>query len=88
MRYVIIRNQKSDKFTLHNAACRVAVKHYEGSTVCLDDENTHATVEVCLADMVVYADECGWERSPKVKICNCAKTAQRLIAECDARETK
>lgn len=73
MRYVIIRNQKSDKFTMHSTTCRVAVKHYEDSTACLDDENTHTTVEACLADMVVYAEECGWNEAPKVKVCNCAK---------------
>jgi len=73
MRFIIIRNQKSDKFTLHAATCRVAVKHYEGSTVCLEDEHTHPTVEACLADMGVYAEECGWEAAPKVKICGCAK---------------
>ena len=73
MRYVIIRNQKSDKFTLHAATCRVATKHYEGSQVCLEDDNTHPTVEAALADMVVYADECGWSTSPQSQICHCAK---------------
>lgn len=74
MKYVIIRNQKSDSFTMHATTCRVAIKHYD-----LDGRSDQYfadapdSIEQCLAEMKEYADECGWESAPKVKICNCAK---------------
>jgi hypothetical protein len=74
MNFVIIRNQKTDSFTMHATTCRVAIKHYD-----LDGKSQQYfadapdSVEKCLAEMVQYAEECGWNEAPKVKICKCAK---------------
>lgn len=75
MKYIIIRNKKSDKFTMHATTCQVPQKHYADMKANYDALVADApdTVAQCLADMATYAEECGWNACPEVKICNCAK---------------
>lgn len=70
--FTIIRSQKTDKFTMHATTCRVAVKHFERAEEGAIDYGA-VSVEACLADMAQYAEECGWDATPEVKICKCAK---------------
>lgn len=66
MRFVVIRNQKSDKFTMHRASCSVAVKHYglQVSSISV------ATQEEALADVAEL------DSTIKVKICECCKETE------------
>jgi hypothetical protein len=73
MKYVIIRSDKTDKFTMHAITCQVAVKHYGDKMIARISENAPETTVQCMAEMAQYADECGWNECPKVKICKCAK---------------
>lgn len=61
MKYVVIRNQKSDKLTLHSAICSVAVKHY-GNMV---DAAAYDTKDEAIEDTAFHGT--------KVKTCDCAK---------------
>lgn len=63
MKYIVIRNTKSDKLTVHNVACSVAVKHYakvKNLEALADD-----TIEEALEGVAFHGS--------KVKICDCAK---------------
>jgi hypothetical protein len=61
MNYVVIRNRKSDKLTMHTVVCSVAVKHY-GESV---DAASYETREEAIQDNEFHGT--------KIKICNCAK---------------
>lgn len=72
MRYIIIRSDRTDKFTMHATTCQVAAKHY-GQSLATVTADAPDTIEQCLLEMTIYAEECGWDAAPPVKICNCAK---------------
>lgn len=61
MNYVIIRNLKSDKLTMHAVTCSVAVKHY-GKMV---DAASYETKDEAILDTAFHGT--------KVKTCACAK---------------
>lgn len=63
MRYIVIRNKKSDKLTLHSTQCSVAIKHYSD---CHD-------IERLADDTIAEAIEGVAFHGGKVKICDCAK---------------
>jgi hypothetical protein len=73
MKFVIIRSNKTDKFTMHATTCQVAVKHYGDNMIARIEQDAPESTAKCMTEMAEYADECGWNECPKVKICNCAK---------------
>lgn len=77
MKFIIIRNDKADTFSMHASTCRVAMKHYDGKRHCSMDTAVAAegydSVAECLAGIATYAEECGWNAAPDVKICGYAK---------------
>lgn len=62
MKYIVIRNRKSDKLTLHSAACSVPKKVLG-----------EALVELAAVDTKDEAIESVAFHGGKVKICDCAK---------------
>ena len=65
MRYIVIRNLKSDKLTLHSHACTVVLKHFGIITPQYIEDAASDTIEEAKADVAFHGT--------KVKICNCAK---------------
>lgn len=66
MRYIVIRNQKSDKLTMHNSTCSAVSKHF-GPRV------SAAKIEAFSSDPQAEALEAVEFHGGKTKICNCCK---------------
>jgi hypothetical protein len=73
MNFVTIRSDRTDKFTMHSINCQVAIKHYGFKMIARLAKDAPTTIEGELANMVQYANECGWNECPKIKICKCCK---------------
>lgn len=65
MRYIVIRNQKSDKLTLHSHTCSVVLKHFGVVTSQYFEDAASDTIEEAKADVAFHGG--------KVTVCKCAK---------------
>lgn len=66
MRYIVIRNTKSDKLTMHASTCSVVSKHF-GPRV------SAAKIDLYSSDTHAEALEAVEFHGGKTKICDCAK---------------
>lgn len=66
MRYIVLRNKKSDKLTMHSTVCSVVAQHF-GPRV------SAAKIEAYASDTQDDALESVEFHGGKTKICNCAK---------------
>lgn len=65
MKFIVIRNQKSDKLTMHATTCSVVAKHFSKMSA--------AKIDTFGSDTQAEALESVEFHGGKTKICNCAK---------------